>query len=232
MTEPEIDWEAVLRAAAELQKLVPGAVLVGGTAAALHARHRLSLDADHVIADLRQRFAELLQMLEARSDWVTNRVQPPKLILGDFMGVETGLRQLVRARPLETTTVVCPAGPVVVPTAAEMLRIKGWLVIQRNATRDYIDVAALGDALGPVACKEAMRSFDSCYRDVYRQESGRETSPLLQLARQLAEPRPKDLAETDVPHYKGIVQAWAAWSVIVDRCQALAVRIAEAGTGR
>jgi hypothetical protein len=56
--EPE--WERVLSAAAHLQRIFPDAVLVGGTAAALAAHHRVSLDADHVLTDLRARFDEVL----------------------------------------------------------------------------------------------------------------------------------------------------------------------------
>lgn len=47
------DWEKVLSSAARLQRIVPEAILVGGTAAALFAKHRFSRDADHVIPDLR-----------------------------------------------------------------------------------------------------------------------------------------------------------------------------------
>ncbi len=36
------EWERVIRAAARAQTIVPGAVLVGGTAAAIHAGHRFS----------------------------------------------------------------------------------------------------------------------------------------------------------------------------------------------
>ncbi len=46
------DWEQLLAAERHLQTLLPDAVLVGGTAAALHAGHRVSLDGDHVLADL------------------------------------------------------------------------------------------------------------------------------------------------------------------------------------
>jgi hypothetical protein len=46
------ELELVLRSAAQLQRLVPDAVLVGGSAAALHARHRLSFDHAHVLTDL------------------------------------------------------------------------------------------------------------------------------------------------------------------------------------
>lgn len=41
-TAPLPDWELVLSAAARLQRILPDAVLVGGTAAAIHARHRYS----------------------------------------------------------------------------------------------------------------------------------------------------------------------------------------------
>jgi len=54
------DWERLLAAERHLQALVPGTVLVGGTAAALHARHRTSLDGDHVLEDLRGRFDDVL----------------------------------------------------------------------------------------------------------------------------------------------------------------------------
>ena len=39
---------------------------------------------------------------EGRDDWKTVRIHPPKLILGNFQGIETGIRQLMRSRPLET----------------------------------------------------------------------------------------------------------------------------------
>jgi len=63
------EWEAVLAAAARLQTLVPDAVLVGGTAAAYHARHRVSFDDDHVVAELRTRFDEVLTALEETDGW-------------------------------------------------------------------------------------------------------------------------------------------------------------------
>jgi len=39
-----------------------------------------------------------------------------------------------------TARVNRPAGPIRVPTLPEMLRVKAWLVLRRNATRDYLDV--------------------------------------------------------------------------------------------
>ena len=68
---PLPDWELVLSAAARLQRIVPQAVLVRGTAAAIHAGHRLSRDADHVLADLRSRFEAVLAQLESVAGWRT-----------------------------------------------------------------------------------------------------------------------------------------------------------------
>ena len=41
--KPIPSWDALLSSAAHLQKIVPGAVLVGGTAAATYAHHRVSV---------------------------------------------------------------------------------------------------------------------------------------------------------------------------------------------
>ena len=91
----------VLASAARLQEVIPDAVLVGGTAAAYHAGHRISLDHDHVVADLDDRFETVLDHLEALDDWSTARVHPGKIILGSLGDIESGIRQLKRSRPLE-----------------------------------------------------------------------------------------------------------------------------------
>jgi hypothetical protein len=50
---------------------------------------------------------------------------------------------MIRTRPLETTQVILPSERVLtVPTAEEKLRIKGFLIVGRNQTRDYLDAAA------------------------------------------------------------------------------------------
>jgi len=49
------EWDRVLSAAAHLQTILPDAVLVGGFASAVYAQHHMSVDADHVLTDLRFR---------------------------------------------------------------------------------------------------------------------------------------------------------------------------------
>ena len=72
----------------------------------------------------------------------------PVQILGSLDGIETGVRQLIRAEPLETTTVSVGDHEITIPTEAEILRIKGFLLLRRNAARDYVDFAALAHRIG------------------------------------------------------------------------------------
>ncbi len=209
---PLPDWELVLSAAARLQRIVPQAVLVGGTAAAIHAGHRLSRDADHVLADLRSRFEAVLAQLESVAGWRTARVARPVMILGSLDGIETGVRQLIRKRPLETTTVTAHGVAVTIPTMAEILRVKGVLILRRNATRDYLDFAALADRLGAAASATALAGFDG----LYPQDNGE--SALQQLQAQLANAVPYDLEDTDLAEYKNLAPRWQDWQAVKDVC--------------
>ena len=135
MAEQLPDWERLLAAAARLQSILPDATLVGGTAAAITAGHRQSMDADHVVAGLVTHFDEVLAELESAAGWRTARVKRPVAILGSLDGILTTVRNQVRAAPLETTEVTVGSTKLRVPTKAEILRIKAWLIMQRNATR-------------------------------------------------------------------------------------------------
>lgn len=216
---PLPDWELVLSAAAHPQRILPDAVLVGGTASALHAGHRFSRDADHVLTDLRTRFDEVLKELESVAGLQTARVQRPVQILGSLDGIETGVRQLIRDEPLETTVVNHQGEPITVPTEGEILRIKGVLILKRNATRDYLDFIALADHMGGKNIALALQSFDR----LYRQASGE--SPLQQLQVQLANAIPYDLDETELTEYKHLDPRWHDWSAVKAACSHLATTI-------
>ncbi len=203
--------EDVLEKAAQLQELVPGAVLVGGTAAALHAHHRQSFDHDHVVADLAERFDTVLEHLEALGDWSMTRAQPGKIILGELGGIETGVRQLLRSRPLETTNIEIQGKRLVIPTAAEILRIKAWLALSRNQTRDYLDIAALADGLGLDEAAAILAGIDDYYADI----NTRPEAVATQLVKQLADPRPRDAEVTvQLASYKALDPRWHDWSAI------------------
>ncbi len=213
----------VLEKAAQLQELVPGAVLVGGTAAAIHAHHRRSLDHDHVVADLGERFDSILENLEALGDWSTARVKPGKIILGELGGIETGVRQLLRSWPLETVEMEVGDRRLVVPSAAEILRIKAWLALSRNQTRDYLDIAALAEGMGLDDAANVLREMDEYYADVNR----RPEAVVTQLVRQLADPRPRDAEVTEqLASYKALDERWHDWSAVKALLEELAERIA------
>lgn len=216
---PLPEWELVLSSAARLQSILPGAVLVGGTASAIHAGHRLSRDADHVLTDLRSRFDEVLAQLESVAGWKTARVQRPVQIPGSLDGIETGVRQLIRSEPLETTVVRCQGSDIVVPTEAEILRIKGALILKRNATRDYLDFVALATRMGDERLARSLQPFDR----LYPQESGE--SPLQQLQAQLANPLPHDLRIAELPEYKNLDPRWHDWNAVKAACAHLAAII-------
>jgi hypothetical protein len=228
MTERSPTLERVLASAARLQEVVPEAVLVGGSAAALYAGHRDSFDHDHVLADLVDRYEAVLEAVEATEGWATSvrASKPPFTIMGRLGGIEAGLRQLRRTRPLETCRIDVGGGAVVVaPTAPETLRVKAFLVVQRNVVRDYLDVVALADHLGHDIAVTTLLHIDDYYVD----RSGEQGSVLTSLVTALADPRPRDTEVIDeLPRYKGLSERYHRWADVVEICQSLALRLAGA----
>ena len=206
------DFGAVLESAAKLQRLVPDAVLVGGSAAAVHAKHRLSTDHDHVLADLSLRFEAVLDAVEKDEGWATNRLSPGKIILGNLDGIETGIRQMIRKRPLEIEEVTLPSGAVLtLPTAPEALRVKAFLAVRRNQVRDYVDSAALADHLGIDNSAAVLAQIDDYYADQIGEGDGVAT----QVARQFADPRPADSKVIGQLHsYKNLDARWTDWGEV------------------
>lgn len=206
------DFADVLESAAKLQRLVPDAVLVGGSAAAVHAKHPLSTDHDHVLADLSLRFEAVLDAVEKDEGWATNRLTPGKIILGNLDGIETGIRQMIRKRPLEIEEVTLPSGSVLtVPTAPEALRVKAFLAVRRNQVRDYLDSAALADHLGIDNAAAVLAHIDDYYADQIGEGDGVAT----QVARQFADPRPADSKVIgQLRSYKNLDARWTDWGEV------------------
>lgn len=225
MADLSPDLRTVLASASRLQEVVPDAVLVGGSAAALHAGHRDSFDHDHVLPDLVDRYEQVLEAVEATEGWATSvrASKPPFTIMGRLGGVEAGLRQLRRSRPLETTEIEIDPGVVVVaPTAAEALRVKAYLVVQRNAVRDFLDVVALAEHLGRAAAVGVLQGIDRYYVD----RSGDPASVLTSLVLALADPSPRDPdVIEELPRYKRLDPRWHDWAEVLSVCRDLALRL-------
>jgi len=98
---------------------------------------------------------------------------------------------------------------------AEMLRIKSFLVVRRNATRDYLDTVALANVLGTHQSYLALRQLDEYYPQPNHQ------SVLQQLLRQLAQPLPFDLDSTDLSIYKQLIPYWQDWKNVERHCHEL-----------
>jgi diaminopimelate decarboxylase len=214
---------ALLESAAHLQRLVPGAVLVGGSAAILYADHRESRDHDHVVADLADRFEMVLEAVEEDEGWATNRVTPGKVILGNLDGIEAGVRQMIRKAPLEVATVSVPSGgEVTVPTIEETARIKAFLIVRRNQTRDNLDLAALSESLGIDQAARALAQIDDYYADQHGEGDGVAS----QLVRQLSDPQPADRAVIDqLSSYRRLRKQWSDWSAVSETLVQVAARM-------
>lgn len=210
--EQDREFLPVLESAAHLQQLVPDAVLVGGSAAIIYAKHRQSMDHDHVVADLADRFEMVLEAVEADSSWATNRVTPGKVILGNLDGIETGVRQMIRKTPLETCHAMLPSGrPLTLPTEAETLRIKGFLAVRRNQVRDFLDIAALANHIGVRRAADVLSEIDTYYAD----QLGSSDGIASQLARQLSDPKPADAAVIgELSEYRRLDQRWTDWQAV------------------
>lgn len=194
--------QAHLATAARVQEIPPEAVVVGGTDPAVHVG-RVSVDADQLLTDLRFHFDDVLAQLESA-------------VLGTLDRIDTGVRQLIRTEPPEMTEIEHHGHRIRVPTEPEILRVRGALILKRNATRDYLAFVAVADHLGDERSAEALRSFDR----YYPQASGQ--SALHQLLVQLATPLPFDLARTRLSEYKDLAERWHRWETVTERAARLA----------
>jgi hypothetical protein len=144
------------------------------------------------------------------------------MVLGDVGSIAAGLRNQRRSAPLETIEISVQDGRRLrLPTIEEMLRIKTFLIVDRNATRDYLDVAALSHHIGLSKSAAALERLQELYAEFKVEDGDLLTSVLVKLTT----PDPYDLTDIDLSEYKGIVAPWNTWRAVEEQCAALAATL-------
>jgi uncharacterized membrane protein YdfJ with MMPL/SSD domain len=125
-----------------------------------------------------------------------------------------------RRSPMETTNVQLPTGDrLQIPTGAETLRLKSYLIMCRNTTRDYTEFAELVDSMETQNAAVVLASMDRYYCG----EHPRKQWVATQLVRRLADPQPYDEHDTRMSG----PDAEAEWAKVRERCLSVAVAMLE-----
>jgi RND superfamily putative drug exporter len=122
-----------------------------------------------------------------------------------------------RCSPVETTHVQLPTGDrLQIPTGAETLRLKSYLIMSRNSSRDYAEFAELVDTMEAETAALVLAGMDRYYCSQLPRRQWIAT----QLVRRLADPHPSDL-DDESPDEK------AHWEEVRRRCLSVAVAMLE-----
>lgn len=125
-----------------------------------------------------------------------------------------------RRSPMETTNVQLPTGDrLQIPTGAETLRLKGYLIMCRNTTRDYAEFADLVECMDTRTAAEVLSTMDRYYSG----SQSRKQWVATQLVRRLADPQPSDEHDTRMSG----PEAEAEWAKVRERCLSVAVAMLE-----
>jgi RND superfamily putative drug exporter len=119
-----------------------------------------------------------------------------------------------RRSPVETTNVQLPTGDrLQIPTGAETLRLKSYLLMCRNTSRDYAEFADLVETMDPQTAAAVLAGMDKYYCGQQPKTQWVAT----QIVRRLADPRPSDDdVDPDVD-----------WVHVKERCLSVAVAMLE-----
>ncbi len=133
---------------------------------------------------------------------------------------ETDHPTFERRSPVEITHVQLPTGDrLQIPTGAETLRLKGYLIMSRNSSRDYAEFAELVDTMEAETAALVLAGMDRYYSG----QSPRRQWIATQLVRRLADPHPSDLDDDSWPGPDGK----ADWEEVRQRCLSVAVAMLE-----
>jgi len=125
-----------------------------------------------------------------------------------------------RNSPMETTHVQLPTGDrLQIPTGAETLRLKSYLIMCRNSIKDFSEFADLVESMETQTAAVVLAGMDRYYCG----EPSRKQWVATQLVRRLADPHPSD--EFDIP--MSGPEAEADWAKVRERCLSVAVAMLE-----
>ncbi|UXA13814.1 MMPL family transporter [Mycobacterium sp. SMC-8] len=227
------DLRTVVKSAAKLKTLVPQAITVADPLAFSGCQPCGKATSSRVGRDER-----ITAAVSNRAHGKTVAVKLPKHpvtmwrgrldVALDALAVERDARDaegngqppLARISPMETTNVLLPTGDrLQIPTGAETLRLKSFLILQRNSARDYDDLAELVDSMDANTAAEVLAGMDRYY-------CGQPARPYwvaTQLVRRLAEPAPADGPDLAAAGADGESE----WARVRQRCLAVAVAMLE-----
>lgn len=250
MVPPNADLRMVLKSAVRLRELAPDAVSVADPLAfnGCGALGGECLGGDYLgnpdsaddpsAATRPHRLSAIAQAAEKRAAIRTfraGRETGPKVIHPVTMwrgrlsvaldalssGAQSTAAQVVRITPIETTNVQLPTGDrLQIPTGAETLRLKGYLIVCRGRSSDYAELANLVDGIDTETAATVLQQIDRHYHSGQSRPQWIST----ELVRRLADPDPTDFDDDD--RWSGPEGA-AAWQKIRQRCLAVAVAILE-----
>ncbi|NDC36795.1 MAG: hypothetical protein EBZ48_01950 [Proteobacteria bacterium] len=210
----------IVEAGAKVSQEVDGAVALGGTVCAPYANHRLSVDIDFVLSDLRSRFDQVREHLLEVPGWTEASARPPVLILDSFNCIEVGLRQLRRNTKMQTQVVTTSAGPLTIPTLDELLCTKAFLLYQRGYTRDFADFAELSVLMTDDKVVATLTELDK------RFAWEKQPSVMLGVLKALLCPAPVDLNTHGYETLRWVSPRLHSWNEVRECCVKLGEKLA------
>ena len=226
LAAPGSDLRMVVRSAAKLKNLAPQTITVAdplalgnhikggreparrGTPTRVNGTRRSSTNGAgkhcplpvHPVTMWRGRLSVALDALETEADYARAPME--------------------RLSPVETTNVQLPTGDrLQVPTGAETLRMKSYLIMCRNRSRDYAEFADLVDSMETQTAAVVLAAMDRYYCG----QQSRKQWVATQLVRKLADPQPADEHDTNMSG----PEAEADWAKVRERCLSVAVAMLE-----
>ncbi|MGD9621663.1 MAG: MMPL family transporter [Mycolicibacterium sp.] len=222
------DLRTVVKSAAKLKTLAPQCITVADPLAFSGCRPRKVPGSSR----LRDTGEQLTVAVGNRAHGKTVAVRLPKHpvtmwrgrldVALDALAVQAGdpNSPVRRNGPMETTNVLLPTGDrLQIPTGAETIRLKSFLILARNTARDFTEFAELVDSMDVQTVAEVLTGMDRYYSG----PPARTHWVATQLLRRLAEPHPSDepRAAASGP---GADQDWAR---VRQCCLAVAVAMLE-----